>query len=210
MRYTRLMTKFILVNHSIAFSEASRPDIRKLYFDFIDGSRDVIEKIDKVLVAKGLFPKSPYIQFPDRVDYVHNKSYYGSVFGGKRSLNVFEISNIFANLDFIMAMRALVQGFIQVINSDELKKHFSKGKKLLDKCSTVCLLRIGSIARLDLNPFGSTVVTTHIIMTSVDNTFNTRIRILHFIYLHTNTPPSILAETISPYIIIQRNNIIQH
>lgn len=133
VRYTRLMTKFILSNYSIAFSNSSRSDFRKLFSGFIDSSKEVIERADDVLLAKGLFPKSPSITIPDRVEYVQDKSYYGTLFGTHRPLNAVEISNIFTIMEYKVAMRALKLGFSQVTKSDKIREHLNRGLKMADK-----------------------------------------------------------------------------
>ena len=131
--YTRIMTKYILQNHALAFSECTRSDIRQLFYEFIDGSRDIIRRADDVLLAKGSFPKTPYIVIPDRVEFVHDKDYYGSFLGNGRSLNALEISSILAVMDFKVVIRALKLGFAQVVKSDEIRKYFNHGAKLAEK-----------------------------------------------------------------------------
>jgi hypothetical protein len=134
LRYTKLMQKYILINHSIAFSDCSRFDIKNLFAGFNEKAKKVIEKADEILLAKGLFQKSPYIEFPDRVEYVHDKRYYGSFFGqSERPLNVVEISNIFNIIDFKISMRALKLGFSQVTKSDKVRNHLNRGLKMADK-----------------------------------------------------------------------------
>ncbi|MDO0824636.1 DUF3231 family protein [Desulfosporosinus nitroreducens] len=134
VRYSKHMSRFILVNHTLAFSDSSRTDIKDLFSRAIERSKGVIQKADQVLLAKGLFSKSPNIEIPDSVEYVHDKSYYGSFFGkSDRPLNVVGISNIFNILDFKMAMRALKQGFAQVAKSDQVRNHLNRGLKMADK-----------------------------------------------------------------------------
>lgn len=133
IRYMRLMTKYILLNHSMAFSDSTRSDFRILFSRFIDGAKGVLDRADEVLLAKGLYSKSPYITFPDSVKYVDDKGYYGSIFGSKRPLNVLEVSNLFAIMDFKIAIRAIFLGFAQVVKSNKLRKHFNKGHQLVDQ-----------------------------------------------------------------------------
>lgn len=137
VRYTRLMNKYILINHIMAFTEASRFDLISLFSGFIDGSKQIIQKADQVLLEKGLFPKPPCIVLPDRVDYIHDKNYYGSIMSSihknHRALNVMEISNIFKILDFKMAMESIHLGFSQVVRSDKLRKHLNRGREMINK-----------------------------------------------------------------------------
>lgn len=134
IRYTKLMQKYILVNHTIAFSDCSRPDIKNLFSEFTDKAKKVIERADRVLLEKGLFPKSPFIESPDQIEYVHDKSYYGSFFGkSKRPLNAVEISNISNVIEFKLAMRALKIGFSQVTKSEQVRNHMNRGLTMSDK-----------------------------------------------------------------------------
>ncbi|MDT3698692.1 MAG: DUF3231 family protein [Thermincola sp.] len=134
VRYTKLMQKFILINHNISFSDCSRPDIKSLFSEFAEKAKMVIAKADEVLLAKGLFPKSPYMELPDQVEYVYDKGYYGSLLGkSERPLNAVEINNIFNIIDFKVAMKALKLGFSQVTRSEQLRKHLNQGLKMADK-----------------------------------------------------------------------------
>ncbi|KLU61577.1 hypothetical protein CEB3_c20090 [Peptococcaceae bacterium CEB3] len=131
--YTKITSKYIFQNYYLAFAESTRPDIRQLFSGFIDGSRDIIQKADDVLLAKGALPKAPYIVVPNRVESVHDKDYFGSLLGDGRPLNAFEISNIFAISEFKVAIRALKIAFAQVAKSDEIREYFTKGVKLAEK-----------------------------------------------------------------------------
>ncbi len=133
VKYTRLMTKIILLNHSLSFSECTRSDFRSLFSRFVDGAKGVIDRADDVLLAKGVYSKPPYIIAPDTVDFVQRKSYYGSFFGNKRPLNALEIINIFKILEYKMVMKALKLGFSQVVKSDEIRKHLNQGVLFTDK-----------------------------------------------------------------------------
>lgn len=134
VKYTKFMARYILVNNNLAFSDSSRTDIKDLFSGAIDKYKNVIQKADQILLSKGIFSKSPYIKLPDQVEYVHDKSYYGSFFGkSDRPLNVVEISNIFNIIDFKIAMRTLKQGLAQVTKLDQVRNHLKRGVKMADK-----------------------------------------------------------------------------
>lgn len=133
VKYTRLMTKSILINHSRAFGDCTRSDFIDLFGIFIDDSRRIIRLADDVLLAKGLLQKSPTLSVPDKVDYIHDKNYYGSFWGSGRPLNSMEINNIYTLINFKNAMKTLKLGFAQVVKSDKLKKHLIRGIKMAEK-----------------------------------------------------------------------------
>lgn len=131
--YIRIMTIYILQNHCLAYAESTRSDFRQLFYDFIDGSRDIIRRAQDVLLSKGVFHKTPYINLPDKVEFVHDKDYFGSFWGHGRALNALEINSILAILENKVLVRALKLGFAQVVTSDEIRNYFYSGAKLAEK-----------------------------------------------------------------------------
>lgn len=174
VRYTKHMTRYILVNHNLAFSDSSRTDIKDLFSGAIEKAKDVIQKADQVLLAKGLFSKSPNVEFPDRVEYVHDKNYYGSFFGkSDRPINVVEICNVFNVMDFKTAMRALKQGFAQVTKSDQVRNHLNRGIKMADKQLEV----LGSLLEEDDLP--KTEILNDLITDSTQSPYSDRLMMSH-------------------------------
>ncbi len=171
--YTRIMTKYIFQNHYLAFTESTRSDIRQLFSGFIDGSRDIISKADDVLLAKGVYPKTPYIVVPDRIESIHDKDYYGSLLGNGRSLNALEINNILAILEFKVAIRALKLGFAQVVKSDEIRKYFNQGVKLVEK--HVNVLR----STLEKEGIPGPEIVDYRVTDSIESPFSDRLMLFH-------------------------------
>ncbi|MCB8817555.1 DUF3231 family protein [Desulfosporosinus shakirovi] len=174
VRYTKLMTKYILANHTLAFSDSSRTDIKSLFFEAIGKSRDVIQKVDQVLLEKGLFAKSPNIELPDRIEFVHDKTYYGSFFSKSvRPLNAIEISNIFNIMDFKIGMRALKQGFAQVTKSNQVRNFLNHGITIADKQLEV----LGSLLENDDLP--KPKILNDLITDSTQSPYSDRLMVFH-------------------------------
>lgn len=133
VRYTKLTTKFVLLNYSFAYSDCTRQDFRDLFSGFIDTAKEVISIADNALIAKGLFPKPPTIPFSEKVNYVHDKKYFGSILNNKRSLNAIEITNVFTLMDYLRMMRALTLGFAQVMKTEKMQDHLNRGLQIIDK-----------------------------------------------------------------------------
>lgn len=133
LAYTRLMSEYILIQYSLAFSISSRPDFRNFFSDCINTAGEIIQKACEVLLAKGLFMKAPHINVPDRAEYVYDRNYYGSVFAGLRPLNILEISYIFESSEAINLIRTLAMGFGQTVKSEKIKKFISRGKIIQDE-----------------------------------------------------------------------------
>ena len=109
IKYTGLMHKFILINYSNSLSLASRSDVRSYFSECLNTSIEIHQSATEVLLAKGLLLKSPNIVTPDRVDFVHNIDYLGSIlgFGNIRPLNAMEISNIVSLIETKQLLKTL-------------------------------------------------------------------------------------------------------
>lgn len=131
--YTRLMHKFVLIYYCNALTVCSRSDFRSFFSECINTSHEIHQKATEVLLAKGLLVKYPNIVIPDRVDYIHDKRYFGSVLGRKRPLNALEISNVFSVMETMLLLRTLTLGYTQVVKSEKIKDYLSKTKQISDK-----------------------------------------------------------------------------
>ncbi len=135
IQYTRLMHKFTMIDYSKALSASSRSDFRSYFFESIDTSQEVHQKATEVLLAKGLLEKCPSIVTPDRVDFVHNKDYLGSILGigNQRPLNAMEISHLVTLLETKQLLKTLNLGYSQVVKSEKVKRFISQAKQVADK-----------------------------------------------------------------------------
>ena len=78
--------------------------------------------------------KAPIIQIPDRVDFVHNKEYFGALlFGENRPLNAIEISHIFSLMETKQLLMVLNLGYGQIVKSNKIKDFISQAIQLSDK-----------------------------------------------------------------------------
>lgn len=68
--YTRLMHKYVLLHYSNASTVSYRIDFVDFFNECIDTSQEIVQKTTKMLLEKGLLPKSPIMVIPDKVDYV--------------------------------------------------------------------------------------------------------------------------------------------
>ena len=134
LAYTRLMHKFTMMYYSYELSLSSRSDFRSYFNECIDTSQEIHQKATEILQAKGLLLKAPIIQIPDRVDFVHNKYYFGALlFGENRPLNAIEISHIHSIMETKQLLRVLNIGYGQTVKSDKIKNFISQEIQLADK-----------------------------------------------------------------------------
>lgn len=154
LTYTRLMHKFTMLYYCYGLSLSSRSDFRSLFKKCIDTSQEIHEKATDILQAKGLLLKAPIIAVPDRVDFVHDKAYYGALlFGENRPLNAIEISHIFSLMETKQLLRVLNLGYGQVVKSQKIKDFISKAIQLSDKQ----LPKLGSLLTNENLPVPTTI-----------------------------------------------------
>lgn len=173
VRYVKMMNKFIIQNHALAIGECSRSDIRQLFSGFIDDSRKIMQKATDVLLAKGTYPKIPYIAIPDKVEFVDDKNYYGSFFGSDRPLNALEITNIVNLLDFKVVVKLVKLSFAQVCKSNDIRKFFNEGVNVADK--HINILR----SIIEKEGLSGPELIDYRITDSTESTFSDRLMLFH-------------------------------
>lgn len=127
------LAKSGMIAYSLSQSLASRADVRQFCRKCLAESSDLDERATQVMLSKGTYVRPPYITVPDRVKYVDNDKFLGSLFGEQRPLNALEITHLFLNAQSDAIAKALMVGFSQVAHSTELRQLFVKGADIADK-----------------------------------------------------------------------------
>ncbi|WP_407271012.1 DUF3231 family protein [Radiobacillus sp. PE A8.2] len=122
-----------IVANGAAFSMAAREDIRKLYRNYLNESADLEDETKAIMLSKGIFVRAPYMDFPDRANFVEKQSFLRGWFGEKRTITADEAAHIFMNYTNNTYGKALMIGFSQVANSEELRNYFIRGQELARK-----------------------------------------------------------------------------
>ncbi|ODA38800.1 DUF3231 family protein [Desulfosporosinus sp. BG] len=127
LQYTKLMHKFVLYYYCNALTASTRSDFRKFFIECMNTSTEIHQKATDVLLTKGILDKPPIIQVPDRVDYVHNKDYFGTnIFGKKRPLTALEIGHLYSIIETKQLIETLNVGYSQIVKSEKIKKYLLK------------------------------------------------------------------------------------
>jgi hypothetical protein len=145
--YIKNMSKVGLVMYSIAYSMASRSDIRTFFRESLMMVEKLDQRVTEVLQMKGLYIRPPYIPTPEHVDFIKDKSFLSGGFFGfaeKRPLIAIEISHLFMNVQTNGLGRALLLGFSQVVQSQELRKYLVRGVEISNKHITIFSDRLQS------------------------------------------------------------------
>jgi hypothetical protein len=133
LHYVNFMTNLELGLYAISVRFAARKDIHSYFSECLTESIELDKQAKDALLSKGLFVRPPYIQTPDKVDFVKQHSFLAGWFGEQRPLVSLEIANLHANLQNNSFGKQLLTGFSQVTNSKEVGQYMVRGKEIAAK-----------------------------------------------------------------------------
>lgn len=128
--FVRSLGKAGIAANGMAFSDATREDIRKLYHHFIDEAVMIEDDAKKIMLSKGVFIRPPYIASPKQPDFVEKGSFLKGWFGERRTLTAQEIAHIFMNFSNNVYGKAMLLGFSQTVRSEEVGNYFLRGTEI--------------------------------------------------------------------------------
>jgi hypothetical protein len=120
-----------LSNYGTALTLAPRQDIRKFFTDSMISSIDLSNKIDDMLLEKGLYLRTPNIPTTQEVEFAEDKSILGRIIGNKRPLTALEVSSIFSCSRVVSISEAYILGIAQTIEDSRLKDFLSRTRETL-------------------------------------------------------------------------------
>ncbi len=109
-----------------------------------DGSDSTGYNGKNTLLSKGLYVRSPYIPYPEKVDFVKKQSFLTGWFGERRPLLSLEMTNLYSNFQRNSLGIATLIGFSQVAESKSCPI-FVRGKEIASKHNEI----FGSVLRED-------------------------------------------------------------
>lgn len=133
--YLNHMSKAGMLGYSGFLSMSARNDVRTYFLDALNQTAELYDKSTQVLLEKGLFVRSPFIDYPKQKDYVDSKKYLSGLnpFTNKRPLNSIEISHLYMNIQTNMIGSKLSISFAQASPRKEVQKLMLTGKDISEK-----------------------------------------------------------------------------
>ncbi|WP_079508377.1 DUF3231 family protein [Mesobacillus jeotgali] len=128
--YMHIMTLHGMTGYAGAVGTSVRADQISYFIRCNKEAMELYERTVHLMLEKGIYSRTPYINSPNQVDFVNSQSYLTGWFGKKRSLNAMEISGLSFNMQKTAVKVVLEIGFGQVCRSKELQKYFNKGKEI--------------------------------------------------------------------------------
>lgn len=119
--------------YTIALPNIARSDVRDFMSEVIISLTDLYNRVADVSLSKGLYIRPPHIPQPTQAEFIESKQFLAGFFGEKRPLNALEITHLFANSQTNAIGKALIMGFSQVAQAEEIRKYFIEGKQIANK-----------------------------------------------------------------------------
>ncbi|UII57739.1 DUF3231 family protein [Cytobacillus spongiae] len=133
LRFIQFMASGAMVSFSMAEGTAARKDIRTFFHSVYGKMAALFHDTVDFLLSKGVFVRSPIINYPDKAENIKDQSFFSSFFGKHRPLTAIEISHIAKNLETNSIGRTLIIGFSQVAKQKEVRDHLVRGKEIAEK-----------------------------------------------------------------------------
>ncbi|WP_127495516.1 DUF3231 family protein [Paenibacillus glycanilyticus] len=130
LHYLKYTSKAGISIYGIAVPLMSRPDVREFFTDCLVSTIKLINDVNDLLDAKGLLVKPPYIPVPDRIDFVKKQRYLDGFFGDVRPLQSLEITHIYDNIQNNATSCAVLVGFCQAAEREQIRNYFKRGKEI--------------------------------------------------------------------------------
>lgn len=131
--YLQNMSRIGLTAYSLALPIMARSDVRDYYNECIASSAELNNRVTNVMLSKGVYSRPPYVSIPQQVDFVHKQNFMTGWFGKRRPLEVMEITNLFNCLLTNIFGKALLMGFSQVSESQQVREYMYRGTNIANK-----------------------------------------------------------------------------
>lgn len=173
MRYLHHMARTGLNSYSMAKSVSARKDVRNLFKQFYNQTELLYDHNAELMQEKGVFIRSPYIEYPDKVEYVTDRRFIGGLVGHRRPLLGIEIAHLGVNIEVANVAKTMLLGFSQVAQSQKMSDYFKAGYDLGKKMVEDFMMKL----KADDNSYPSTWDST--ITNSTDAPFSDKLMLFH-------------------------------
>lgn len=138
LQYIKQMARTGMLTYSLCLYLGARSDVRDYYKQCLASSTQLENQSTKVLLDKGLYIRSPYLNKEITVDFVRKTNFITGWFSKQRPLLAMEITSLYLNILTNSLGKALIMGFSQVAQSKEVRSYFVRGKEIANKQIAVC------------------------------------------------------------------------
>ncbi|MDC3417541.1 DUF3231 family protein [Aquibacillus salsiterrae] len=133
LQFVHNMARHGMTSYGASFAGCARTDVKDLFSNTIDLTRDLYNKSLNVLLEKGLYSRAASIPIPDKVEFIEKQGYLTGWFGERRPMNAIEIMHFYKNMQRNAVGKALLLGFGQTAGLQEVRNYMARGSQIADK-----------------------------------------------------------------------------
>ncbi|MDR4889497.1 DUF3231 family protein [Fredinandcohnia sp. QZ13] len=130
LTFVYAMSRMNMINFSFITSNITREDVRSFFSNCLSDALIQYNEATQLMLEKGMYDRPPMVVYPTENEYIEKKSYLTKVIGGKRPLNVVEITDMFFNIERNYFAIVLCMGFQQVVQDKEILEFIKEGRKI--------------------------------------------------------------------------------
>jgi hypothetical protein len=133
VHYLKYAAKAGMSLYAVAVPLVLREDIREFFIYCNQCTTVFLGQINNILMEKKLIAEAPIIPTPDGIEKVNKQSYLNGFFGDVRPLQALEIIHLWDNIENNVTSMALLLGFHQVVQDQQIKALFKRGLDMTDR-----------------------------------------------------------------------------
>lgn len=127
------MVRYGMGLNVLALGTSVRPDVREYFSKAVERNIGYYNRINDILLAKGLFIRPPAVTTINQVDFVKKQDFMAGFLRERRPLLVDEVKQIYVGIVTNRLGGVLLTGFAQVAKSDQVRGYMERGIKIADK-----------------------------------------------------------------------------
>jgi hypothetical protein len=130
LMFFRNMSILALAASSAALGLVTRADIVDFHKRILNCAVKLQDLTRDLMLEQGTYIRPPYISTPDKVDFVKRDHFLAGFFGHKRTITSVEVTHLFLNIQTNMIGKALITGYAQIVQDQEVKEFLVRGMQI--------------------------------------------------------------------------------
>jgi hypothetical protein len=130
LMFLRHLSILAMAASSAALGLSTRPDIVTFYKRILKTGVKLQDLTRDLMLKQGTYVKPPYITKPDEVQFVKSQHFLAGFFGHRRTITSVEITHLFMNIQTNAIGKALITGYAQIAQDEEVKHYLLRGMKI--------------------------------------------------------------------------------
>lgn len=130
LRYLHHMGRSGIVTYALAKAVVTRDDVRDHFSQALSQVEKLMDMSSDLMLEQGVYVRSPYIHYPQQIDYVTDHDFLGHFFGKQRPLLAVEVTHLGTNIEVTNVAKTLLLAFSQVSQDKKVKDYLTEGYEI--------------------------------------------------------------------------------